>query len=295
MNAQQQLDKVLENSRRIPFDNDDRLVFFSDLHRGNNTWADEFARNQVIYSHAIKHYYDAGFTYIEVGDGDELMKFKNVETIRLAHEDVYRLLQKFHRAGRLYYIYGNHDIDYRNPVLLARKLNRHFNWHMDKEEILFENFSVHEGLRFVHKESGVEVFVTHGHQVEGWHRFPWLNRWLLRSLWRPLQLLGLQDPMSASQNRFKRQKVEQRLIEWVQRSGYPLICGHTHEERFPKKHEPAYFNTGSCVHPRWITAIEIKQGEIALVRWRIKPRQKGNLFVKRDVIGGPAKLKHFAR
>jgi UDP-2,3-diacylglucosamine pyrophosphatase LpxH len=296
MGKHKRLAEVFDTSERIPFDDEDRIVFFSDLHRGNNSWADEFARNQIIYSYALQHYYDAGFTYVEVGDGDELLKFRDVETIRLAHEQIYHLLQQFHRERRFYFIFGNHDIEYRNPETLANNLNRLFSWLADEEDILFDDFSVHEGLIFSHRESGAEFFVVHGHQGEILNdRFFWLSRLLLRGLWRPLQLLGLQDPTSVSQNVNQRQNIERQLIDWVSKFNQPLICGHTHVERFPKKHEPPYFNTGSCVHPRWITCIEIKKGKIALVRWRIKPRKKGTLFVKRDIIGGPKNLARYAR
>jgi predicted phosphodiesterase len=295
MRKHKRLSEVFNGAERIRFDDDDRLVFFGDVHRGNNSWADEFARNQIIYSYALQHYFDAGFTYVEVGDGDELMKFKYVETIRLAHEHIYLLLQEFHQEGRFYYVYGNHDIEYRNPETLARKLNWHFNWFADQEDILFDDFSVHEGLIFEHDKTGVELFVTHGHQGELFSdRLSWLSRYLLRGLWRPLQLVGIQDPTSVAQSAFKRRKIEKQLIDWVQCNRQPMICGHTHAERFPKNGGAPYFNTGSCVHPRWITCIEIKKGGIALVRWRIKPRKKGSLFVKREVISGPEKLKRFA-
>ncbi len=35
---------------------------------------------------------------------------------------------------------------------------------------------------------------------------------------------------------------------------------------FPEVGEISYFNDGSCVHPRCITAIEIENGTIKLVR-----------------------------
>ena len=285
------LTQVFNKAKRIPFTNEDRLVFFSDTHRGDNSWADEFARNESIYTHALRHYYDAGFTYVEVGDGDELMKFRYIEAIRIAREQVYRQLQKFHQAGRLHYIYGNHDIEYANPNSLSNQLNHLFNPYSEDREVLFDDFVVHQGLRFLHQESGVEFFVTHGHLGEFWSdRFAWMIRILLYRLWRPLQLMGFQDPTSVAKNPRQRQKIELQLIAWVEKNQQPLICGHTHDERFPNGGDPPYFNTGSCVHPRWITCIEIKNGSIALVRWRIKTRKKGDLFVKRKVIGGPVEI-----
>jgi predicted phosphodiesterase len=150
-------------------------------------------------------------------------------------------------------------------------------------------------LVFKHKESGVELFAVHGHQGDDlFHRFIWLNRVLLRAVWRPLQLMGFRDPASIAQNAFKRQKVEESLIKWSADNNQPMVCGHTHKARFPKKGETPYFNDGSCVHPRWITCIEIEDGEIALIRWRIKPNKKGQLTVKRTVLKGPKPIENFA-
>jgi predicted phosphodiesterase len=106
--------------------------------------------------------------------------------------------------------------------------------------------------------------------------------------------MGFQDPSSIAQNMNKRQKVEEQLIKWAGDHNQLMLCGHTHKERFPKKNKPLYFNDGSCVHPRWITCVEIADGKIALVRWRIKPNKKGHLVVKRTVLKGPKPLDHFS-
>ncbi len=294
MNKSQRLTQVYKASPRIPLTDQDKIVFFSDVHRGNNSWADEFAPNQIIYTYAIQQYLNNGFTYVEVGDGEELFKFRYVEAIRQAHEDVYLILQKFHHQRRFYYIFGNHDIEYRNPESLAERLNQFFNPFTDKEEILFDDFKVHEGLVFTYKDSGVEFFTVHGHQGELMNdQLYWLTRFLLRGIWRPLQLFGIRDPTSVASNVNIRNKVERQLNQWVEQTGVPMICGHTHQERFPKNSEPPYFNIGSCVHPRWITCIEIKNGAIALIRWRIKPRKNGTLYVSRDVIDGPEPLSRY--
>jgi UDP-2,3-diacylglucosamine pyrophosphatase LpxH len=286
---------IFENAKRVEFTNRDRLVFFSDVHRGNNSWADEFARNEMVYLYALQQYYDDKFTYIEVGDGDELLKFKYIEPIRIAHEDVYRLLQKFHAKGRFYYIYGNHDYEYSNPEWVHRKLNHIFNLATEEREILFDNFETYQGLVFKHKESGVELFTVYGHQADNlFHRLIWLNGVLLRALWRPLQTLGLQDPSSVSQNIDKRQRVEEELKKWIDEHHQPMIAGHTHHAQFPKRGKTPYFNTGSVIHPRWITCIEIVHGEIALVRWRVAPNKKGQLVIKRIVQKGFRPLEQFA-
>ena len=137
-------------------------------------------------------------------------------------------------------------------------------------------------------------FAVHGHQADDlFHRTIWLNQILLRLFWHPLQMMGIQDPTSVAQNIYKRQKVEEELIKWTANHKQPMIAGHTHKERFPKKGEAPYFNTGSCVHPRWITCIEITSGKIALIRWRITPNKHGQLVIKRSLLKGPKRIENY--
>jgi UDP-2,3-diacylglucosamine pyrophosphatase LpxH len=294
MTLNKRLQKIFDNAEKVVFDNDDKLVFFSDVHRGNNSWADEFAKNETVYTHALQYYYDNHFTYVEVGDGDELLKFKYLEPIRRAHEGVYRWLQKFHNKKRLYYIYGNHDNEYRDPELVHYKLNQIFSLDTQEPEILFDDFKAHEGIIFTHQESGLSFFTLHGHQADDlFHRFIWLNGVLLRAIWRPLQLLGFQDPSSVAQDIHKSERVEKSLSRWAHENEQPIICGHTHDPHLPKKGEAPYFNDGSCVHPRWITCLEIEKGQITLIRWRIQPDSKGRLVIKRKELKGPKPLENY--
>ena len=79
---------------------------------------------------------------------------------------------------------------------------------------------------------------------------------------------GINDLTSAATNRVKRKKaVERALIRWTEKEKQPLIAGHTHRAVFPKPGDSCYFNDGSCVHPRCITALEIADGNITLVKW----------------------------
>ena len=48
-----------------------------------------------------------------------------------------------------------------------------------------------------------------------------------------------------------------------------------------------YFNDGSCVHTNGVTAIEIVEGTIALVRWSVKTRRDGLMFIGKDILAGP--------
>jgi len=51
--AHRRLTEVFEAAQRVPFDDDSRIVFFSDCHRGDNSRADGFARNKALFLHAL--------------------------------------------------------------------------------------------------------------------------------------------------------------------------------------------------------------------------------------------------
>ena len=113
-----------------------------------------------------------------------------------------------------------------------------------------------------------------------------------------LQIVGVKDPTSPAKNFDKRLKLEKEMTEWLEMNKKELgllIVGHTHRPYLPDVNESPYCNTGSCVHPRCITAIEIENGEIRLIEWFIDVNSAagGNLFVNRKQIVGPRKLQDF--
>jgi hypothetical protein len=69
---------------------------------------------------------------------------------------------------------------------------------------------------------------------------------------------------------------------WAEARKQPLVSGHTHNPSFPVPQGPPYFNTGSRIHPRCITGIEIENGEILLIKWWVKTKEDGSLFVGKD-------------
>ena len=103
-----------------------------------------------------------------------------------------------------------------------------------------------------------------------------VSRFLVRYLWRPLENFGVEDPTRAAKNYKEKNNVDKRLSEWAEREGVIVIAGHTHRPVFPSNGEGKCFNDGSCVHPRCITAIEIVNGEISLVKWSIKSGKISN-------------------
>jgi len=96
---------------RIELNEHSKMIFFSDLHRGVGDWSDDFAHNKQIFSHALQHYFDDGFTYVEIGDGDELWENKSFEEIKIEYYDIFELMSRFYKEKRLHLIWGNHNRD----------------------------------------------------------------------------------------------------------------------------------------------------------------------------------------
>lgn len=294
MDVVKRISMVFKTAEQISFDDSSRIIFMSDCHRGDGSWADDFSRNQNLYFAALTYYYNENYTYIEIGDGDELWENTKFSDIKQAHSDVFWLLSKFHKKGRLYLIFGNHDMVKKDSKFVKNNLYQYYNESKRRYVPLFKDIKLHEGLILKHRFTDDRIFLMHGHQVDCLNDRLWkLARFLVRYLWKPLNTFGVNDPTSTAKNYNKKDTVEKRLTEWVIKEKHILITGHTHRPMFPEQGEPAYFNDGSCVHPRCITAIEIADGYITLVKWNVKTKDDGTLFISREILAGPRKLRNY--
>ena len=257
--SQHRLNQLFTQTREIPFNDQTRLIFFSDLHRGDKSAADEFAPNEPLFLHALTHYYTNGYTYIEVGDGDDLWSTNRFQDIRQAYAAVFNLLHRFADHNRLHLLFGNHELGPQTQIL------------QDKDGL-----PVEEALILRHTRTNQRIFVTHGHQVDFW-----CDRWagFSRRFVNFLRLFSLhedgklmrQEKRSMLQNMVanwstqQQEQLEQRLAAWAQHRNQVLISGHTH--RPVGLHTAPYFNIGSGVEHALITGIEIQRGMLKLIRW----------------------------
>jgi predicted phosphodiesterase len=294
----QRLTDVIEEARKpghvLEFDNDSKLVFFSDSHRGDNSWSDDFAHNSMLFFHALEHYFAAGYSYIEVGDGDELWENADFAEIRRQHDHIFWVMVKFHKEGRFRLLWGNHDIERHIPDVVTKQLFSYYDPRDRKTKELFGEITAREGLVLRHKDTGQEVFVVHGHQGGGVNDRWWrVGRFTVRHFWRHLQFVGVKDPTKPSDDVRQQAEVEDNITHWICARHQPLICGHTHRPSFPRIGEAPYFNTGSCVHPRAITGVEIVDSQIALIKWWLKPAPDGTVMHTRQVLVGPQPLSDY--
>lgn len=291
MNTMKRLTQAYEDALCLPFNKDSKLILFSDVHRGDNSFSDEFAHNQNIYLHAMNYYYDRGFTYIEVGDGDELWEHSDFKHIRGAHDDVYDVLKSYFKEERFYGIYGNHNLDFKDPAFIHRNLKHYYDDINEVYEVLLDGIQYHEAIRLKYEGFEKDIFVLHGHQGDfindqGWRFTKFINR----NLWHYLHIIGFTNPASPAKNLHKQHKIERNFSKWIRETDQMMIIGHTHRPKFPREGDVPYFNTGSCIFPRNITGIEIEKGEISLIEWRIRADEEGKLCVIRRLISGPLPL-----
>lgn len=289
MRTKSKLNHALKNGKRIPIDENTKIIMFSDVHRGDNSLSDEFAHNQTLYHYALEYYYKRGYTYIELGDGDEIWEHKHFRHIRYAHSDIFMLLKKFYDDHRFEMIYGNHNMEFKHRANVKRNLYQYKDEFTDKVEPLFPGIKVLESIVLKHKSK--DILLLHGHQGDFTNDQLWMvNRFFLRYFWRFMHIVGFRNPASPAKNVHHRHTLEKRYSKWIFEEKQMLIMGHTHRPKFSEKGELPYFNTGTCVHPRNITGIEIVDDKIQLIEWKIGIQDDGSLHVKRRVIRGPRNI-----
>lgn len=287
MHTKRKLENALKNAKRIKIDKNTKIIMFSDMHRGDNSLSDEFAHNQTLYRYALEHYYREGYTYIELGDGDELWEHKHFRHIRYAHSDIFLLLKRFYDDNRFEMIYGNHNMEFKFHYLVRRHLYTYKDEFTDEVRPLFPGIEVKESIVLEH-ESGRDMLLVHGHQGDLTNDQLWLmNRFFMRYFWRFMHIVGFKNPASPAKNIHHRHTLEKRYSKWIASHDQMIIMGHTHRPKFSEPDELPYFNTGTCVHPRNITGMEICDNKIQLIEWKIGICDNGVLQVQRRVIRGP--------
>ncbi|MBS3820004.1 serine/threonine protein phosphatase, partial [bacterium] len=158
------LQKLIDQSPVLPIDDQSKLIFFSDCHRGYGGHADDFAHNQLLFIRALTHYKKNDYTYIELGDGDELWENKDFERIKDNYRTLFELFQSLHSRNRLYLLWGNHNRRWKRK----RKVNKGFATITDdktgKKKPLFKDLTIHESLLLQYKNEKNKILLLHGHQ-----------------------------------------------------------------------------------------------------------------------------------
>ena len=290
MSTDTRLKRSFADAPVLSLDDSSRYVLISDCHRGNGSNSDNFLKNQHLYFAALQHYYDHGYTYIELGDGADLWKNRSMKQIIDVHSNVFWLLSKYYSENRVYLLHGNHDIVKKNSRICSDCFATWFSTEHQCEIPLFPNVHFYSGLILQDAETDTKLYLTHGHQAELLNSTFWpLARFLVRHVWTRAENMGFLDPTSAAKNNTRKHATGEKLTRWAKKNGHILITGHTHRPMIGSADSP-YFNTGSCVHPRCITCIEISHRRLTLVKWTVYTSPDMTLYVGREILGDPVSL-----
>ena len=255
---------------------DAKFIIFSDQHKGDRSKADDFKNAETNYKTALEYYFQNGFTFINLGDSEELWKF-SADKILPANEVVLKSEAAF-QPDRFLKTFGNHDLMWKNKADVFIWLRKYFAMPL----------VINEGILLKIKSltSELKIFLTHGHQGDTMSDNNAFSTWVVAHLWLPLQRY-LNININTPSNDFSlRNEHNIMMSEWSgAQKNLLLITGHTHVPVFasgryfnhPANHipgkeqhliKPSYFNTGCCCFDDGdITGIEIENGYIRLIKW----------------------------
>jgi predicted phosphodiesterase len=267
----------------LPINQSDAFIIFSDQHKGNGDHADDFRVSEMNYIHALNYYHKAGYTFINLGDSEELWKYKPADVLPKCVES-FKAEAAFQADNRYYKVFGNHDIMWKTSMDATNMLKPYFSLPLTIwEAVLLKSGTGSQALN---------IFLTHGHQGDTMSDNNALSTWLVAHIWAPLQRYLKINVNAPSSDENLRNKHNRIMYQWSSfRKNLLLITGHTHQPVFASgkysQHpankfdnvdlhplKPSYFNTGCCCfNDGDITGVEIAGGFIRLVKWYDEGKQ----------------------
>lgn len=101
----------------IPFDiATGKMIIFSDQHKGARNGADDFMICEPNYLHALEYYHQNGFHLIGLGDCEELWE-NMVISVKREQKPAFEKEKIFIPANAFIKIFGNHDLYWQNDPL----------------------------------------------------------------------------------------------------------------------------------------------------------------------------------
>lgn len=291
---------------QIEFDNlKDKFIIFSDQHKGRRNGADDFTHSAANYIEALKFYNSRNFSFINLGDCEELWENHSLQIVE-PNKEVFEAEKLFLHRNSFIKIFGNHDLYWTTSPLAKLELINIFG----------AEIKIYEGviLTTAIGDKKLHIFCTHGHQGDEKSDGNKLVKFFIANIWAPLQAYLKINPNEPSTNSFKKTIHNEIMYEWsATQKGTVLVTGHTHQPVFEslthleklyrnmqiaqKNHDeilfadydkqvralerdftlvttdylttsPSYFNTGCCCFADGdITGIELEDGMIRLIKW----------------------------
>lgn len=284
----------------------DRIIIFSDHHKGTRNGADDFATNEPCYLAALDYYEAQHFYYINLGDSEELWE-NNILAIMKPNKATFAKERLFIDRNAFCKIYGNHDSLLRFDPLAHAYLKQMYGTSIRVFGGIVLRATLTSGTH-------IDLLCTHGHQGDNKSDGNWFSAWFVSAIWAPLQSFLQINPNTPSNSNELKSQHNQYMYEWSEtQQNVVLVTGHTHqpvfnslthlerlylqleeaqasqdsaaikriESELPKREQqytfvnanfrslkPTYFNAGCCCFNNGnITGLEISDGYVRLVKW----------------------------
>ncbi len=282
-----------------------KFIILSDQHKGARDAADDFAIAEKNYTAALDYYYANDFTFINLGDCEELWE-NTPDAVMSKNKTALLSEARFLEQNRYYRVFGNHDLEWKYP----------FQQMVYLKPLFGKELKVYEGveLQTLHNNKTYSIFLTHGHQGDKRSDGNPFSMWVVAAIWTPIQRF-LDINVNTTADSFELVDAHNIIMyNWsATQQQLIFISGHTHKPVFAsldhidllskqlqeaqvagntaaiQKIEadlavytkqyggkkfvktmayPSYFNSGCCCFDDGdISGIEIEGGEIRLVKW----------------------------
>ena len=199
----------------------ERLVVFSDHHKGARDGADDFQRCERSYNAALAYYDRLGYHLLELGDVEELWENK-FDEVAGSYGVTLELAARFQAGGRYTRFFGNHDLAWNDAGFFQKRMERFGYGDVTPVEALRLEVELGDG-------GVLELFLVHGHQgTADSDRNAWLSRLFVRFGWRALQRLLNRPWNTPSVDWGLRGEHAAHMCSWAAGRKRVLIAGHTH-------------------------------------------------------------------
>lgn len=285
----------------------ERVIIFSDQHKGARNGADDFTMAEPNYLAALDYYNRNEFCMVSLGDSEELWE-NTLSRVREKNEKTFEAEKKFVQRKAFAKVIGNHDLYWGNDPLAPWQL----------KNIYGRDMKIYEGVMIstMVDDAPFRFFCTHGHQGDAQSDGNWFSKFFISRIWAPLQAYLRINPNTPAYDSEKKTLHNEIMYEWsAAQKDIVLITGHTHQPVFaslthierlykdfqwalaqndPAEQEkirteirkrereftavsidyltmrPSYFNSGCCCFSDGdITGIEIAEGYISLIKWEL--------------------------
>ncbi|HEY0653206.1 MAG TPA: metallophosphoesterase [Chryseosolibacter sp.] len=307
----------------IPFDPaKNKFIIFSDQHKGRKNGADDFAPAEQTYLEALHYYNRETFHLIALGDCEELWENTMLQVIK-ANSLSFDAEAKFLQRQAFTKIFGNHDLDWEIDPLAQSYLKEIYKEKIVVLEAVTLQTNTDDGLLTIfctHGHQGdlqsdgnwfskfliskiwapLQAYLrinpntpAYDRELKSLHNtimYEWsatqkelilitghTHQPVFESLTHTERLMRKkQSALAASNPEWAKAIADE--IEWRKKTEGEIPSDYL-------KIRPSYFNTGCCCYSDGdITGIEIADGYIRLIKWKMKDGKASRMVLEESTL-----------